>query len=80
MGLEVSWGVAVFWWIGGVISGIIFFTFATILDYLAGIQHALSYLIDIVARREQPEVSPSIKSNSKANLDSLKGYKIGASD
>lgn len=74
---EHSFGVALYWFISGIVPGIVLYAIGLILEYVEDISTRL-YVIEQEFRRNNPYNNPSPPKlgNSKADLDKLKGFKI----
>lgn len=70
---DFRFAIAVSWWVSGIISGILFYAFGMMIELL---ERNGDYLKEILHRTHADYVGPPKKSlgNSKASLDSLKGY------
>ncbi|MBP1989228.1 hypothetical protein [Paenibacillus eucommiae] len=68
--------IAITWWAGGIVAGILFYAFAMMLELLLDISQDLK-----AVRKNFPNTNmPPKLGNSKMKLDSLKGYKMNAKD
>ncbi|NOJ74103.1 hypothetical protein [Paenibacillus alvei] len=75
-----QWAAAIAWWASGLISGILFFAMSMMLDHLEEIKYELHKIREEMPTREREQLPPSVASNSRSNMESLKGYKFGATD
>lgn len=73
----IHWLNAFSWWFGGTVSGVLFFAFSLMLEYLEQNNEFLRELLD---RTQEQAQSPPSLGNSKASLKSLRGYKMKSSD
>ncbi|WP_106767784.1 hypothetical protein [Paenibacillus faecalis] len=64
------WMIALTWWIGGIISGSIFFTIGSILEIVQENSARLKELL----HRSEPTITGGSIGNTKSDLSSLKGY------
>ncbi|MFD2116394.1 hypothetical protein ACFSTH_08085 [Paenibacillus yanchengensis] len=84
--IPFQWSVALTWWIIGIISGVLFFTFALILEKLIYIEEDMNDLKYSLASSTDSDNKPNYaakrpsSSNSKMNLDAAKGYKMKSLD
>ncbi|MFC5528459.1 hypothetical protein [Cohnella yongneupensis] len=65
------WSIAIYWWISGIISGIVFYALGLILEHVESTSIRLSNL----ERGVTPSSAPKL-GNSKASMDKLSGFKI----
>lgn len=67
------WGLAITWWISGIVSGVIFYAIALILEYLEGITRRL-HTLDSEVGKNNPQ--PPKLWNSKAIMSKLERFKL----
>jgi phosphate/sulfate permease len=72
---EFRWSVAIYWWISGIISGIVFYALGMMLEYLEDIAYRLRNL-EHEANKNNPTVPTPRLGNSKASMSKLEGFKI----
>lgn len=74
---EHSFGAALYWFVSGVVPGIVLYAIGLILEYVEHLSTRL-HVIEQELRRNHliSDPSPPKLGNSKADLDKLKGFKI----
>ncbi len=81
--IPFQWSIALTWWVSGIISGIIFFALAMMLDKLDNIEYNICELQNSTAKPISPTEKPNYAAkipNTKMSLDSAKDYKMKSLD
>jgi hypothetical protein len=74
-GSEFRWSVAIYWWISGSITGIVFYALGMMLEYLEDISYRLRNLEHEMNKNNPTKPAPKL-GNSKASMSKLEGFKI----
>ncbi len=74
---EHRFGAGMYWFISGIVPGIVLYAIGLILEYVEHISTRL-HVIEQELRRNHliSDLSPPKLGNSKADMDKLKGFKI----
>lgn len=72
-----GWGLAITYWIGGVIAGILFFAIAIILEYVEDTNARIRNLEYELLQKNASPTAPVKIGNSKASLSKLSGFQLG---
>ena len=81
--LPFQWGIAFTWLISGLVTCILFFAFAIMLEKLENMEYSISSLKRDLAPPTEPTPKPNYAAkipDSKMNLDSAKGFKMRTLD
>lgn len=69
------WAAAVSWWLGGIISAIVFFTYARILELQEENREMVRWIAENMQTKPQEHKVPL--GSSKSSLSKLSGFKMG---
>lgn len=71
---------ALVWWVSGAASAVLFFAIGMLLEQQEEMRETLHNIREEMPRREKEQLPPAVVSNSRSSMDSLKDYKLNATD
>ncbi|MDI4643617.1 hypothetical protein [Cohnella hashimotonis] len=71
------WGAALTWWVSGIVTGILFFAVAIILDYVEDTNARVRNLEYELILKNASRPAPTNRGNAKADLNKLRGLRLG---